>query len=45
MPDRSSDEEQQRRAADGQQPLSVTIREPARRLLRIMTADTPVDGH
>jgi diketogulonate reductase-like aldo/keto reductase len=34
-----------RRAADGQQPVSVTTGKPARQLWRIMTADSPVDSH
>jgi hypothetical protein len=37
-------DEQPRRAADGQQPLSMTIGEPARKPWRIMTADSAVDG-
>jgi hypothetical protein len=32
-------------AADGQQPVSVTTGEPARRLWRIMTANPAIDGH
>jgi hypothetical protein len=32
-------------AADGQQPVSVTTGEPARKLWRIMTADPSIDGH
>jgi hypothetical protein len=32
-------------AADGQQPVSVTTGEPARKQWRIMTVDSPVDGH
>jgi hypothetical protein len=32
-------------AADGQQPLFVTIGEPARKPWRIMTADPAIDGH
>jgi hypothetical protein len=34
-----------RRAADGQQPVSVTTGEPARKPWRIMTADPAIDGH
>jgi hypothetical protein len=34
-----------RRAADGQQPVSVTTGEPARKLGRIMTADPAIDRH
>ena len=34
-----------RRAAVRQQPVSVTTGEPARKLWRIVTADSPVDGH
>jgi hypothetical protein len=33
------------RAADGQQPVFVTIGEPARKPWRIMTADSAIDGH
>jgi hypothetical protein len=33
------------RAADGQQPGSVTNREPARKPWRIMAADSIIDGH
>ena len=33
-----------RRAADGQQPVSVTTGEPARKPWRIMTADPAIDG-
>jgi hypothetical protein len=34
-----------RRAADGQQPVSVTTGEPAREPWRIMAADPAIDGH
>jgi hypothetical protein len=34
-----------RRAADGQQPMSVTTGETAREPWRIMTADAAIDGH
>jgi hypothetical protein len=33
------------RAADGQQPVSVTTGELAREPWRIMTADPAIDGH
>lgn len=32
-------------AADGQQPVSVTIGEPARKPWRIMAADPAIDGY
>jgi hypothetical protein len=34
-----------RRAADGQQPMSVTTGECARKPWRIMTAESGIDGH
>jgi hypothetical protein len=34
-----------RRAADGQQPVSVTTGEPVRKPWRVMTADPAIDGH
>jgi hypothetical protein len=37
--------DRRRRAADRQQPVSVTTGEPTRRLWRIMTADPAIDGH
>jgi hypothetical protein len=33
------------RAADGQQSVSVTTGQPARKLWRIMTVDPAIDGH